>query len=170
MVILGNLPSQLCVLDSSQQLYAPLFLASSPSLANTLFSKLSEKPPSEKLLRPSTSLSHFSPSSDLLYDLCRSHLFCPPTMLSPPTIPPKQTPLLLYNVVTSNDLCSSHLSCTTPPATIFSCTTPSVVTFPSFSSAPLNGLRDPLFESSSTRQSPIAASKSEVDSLWPLRM
>ena len=113
MVIPGNLHSQLRVLDSSQQLYAPLFLASSPSSANTLFSKLSEKLPSEKLFRLSTSLPHFSPSSDLFYDLCRSHLFCPLTMLSPPTISPKQNPLLFYNVVTSNDLCSSHISCTT---------------------------------------------------------
>ena len=65
-----------------------------------------------------------------------------------------------YNAVTSNNLCSSHLSYTTP----------STATFPSLSSAPPNGLRDPLPESSSTCQSSIAASKSEVDSLWPLRM
>ena len=153
MVILGNLPSQLCVLDSSQQLYAPLFLASSPSLANTLFSKLSEKTPIRKtppsLYKPLPLLSFFG-------SLLRS-------LPQPPFLPP-------YHAVTSNDLCNSHLSCTTPPAAIFSCTTPSVVTFPSLSSAPLNGLRDPIFESSSTCQSPIATSKSEVDSLWPLRM
>ena len=87
MVILGNLPSQLCVLDSSQQLYAPLFLASSPSLANTLFSKLSEKTPIRKtppsLYKPLPLLSFFgSPLRSLP---------------QPPFLPP-------YHAVTSNDL------------------------------------------------------------------
>ena len=40
----------------------------------------------------------------------------------------------------------------------------------SLSSAPLDGLRDPPPESSSTCQSPTVASKSEVDFLRPLRM
>ena len=44
MVILGNLPSQLCVLNSSQQLYALLFSASSLSSRQYSFTlKLPEK-------------------------------------------------------------------------------------------------------------------------------
>ena len=42
--------------------------------------------------------------------------------------------------------------------------------FPSLSSVFLDGLLDSLPGSSSTCQSPTAASKSEVDSLWPLKM
>ena len=49
MVIPGNLPSQLCVLDSSQQLYALVFLASSQVQPILFPSKLPEK-----LLRSST--------------------------------------------------------------------------------------------------------------------
>ena len=163
MVIPGNLPSQLCVLDSSQQLYASLFLASSPSSANTLFSKLSEKPPSEKLLRPSTSLSLFGSP---LWSLPQPHFLLP------------------YHAVTSNDLpkakpsaplqcCHLQRSLQQPPFLHHYNVVTSLLaaaTFPSLSSAPLNGLRDPLPESSSTCQSLIVASKSEVDSLWPLRM
>ena len=151
MVIPGNLPSQLCVLDSSQQLYALLFLASSQVQPILFPSKLPEK-----LLRSSTIFFFSKPpfvfrifaffftisiaatfSVPLpcchLQPSLKSKTLCSFTMLSPPTI-----------------------SATT--------------TFPSLSSAPLNGLRDPLLESSSTCQSPIAVSKSEVDSLWPLRM
>ena len=61
----------------------------------------------------------------------------------------------------------SQRSLPQPP---FLCPTFSAATFSSLSSVPPNGLRDPPSESSSTCQSPIAASKSEVDSLWPLRM
>ena len=104
MVIPGNLPSQLCVLDSSQQLYAPLFLVSSLSSANTFFSKLSEKTPPQKnsfvplqasptslLLRISFSISAATTFSAPLpcYHLQRSFqskTLCSSIMLSPPTI------------------------------------------------------------------------------------
>ena len=98
------------------------------------------------------SFSFFLPLSSFLFSFFfngqQAWLFQPPSLLPH------------YNAVLSNDLCSSHLSCNTPSATTFS----------SLSSAPLNDLRGPLLESFSTCQSPTAASKSEVDSLWSLRM
>ena len=107
----------------------------------------------------------------------------PPSLLSffgsllrslpqPPFLPP-------YHAVTSNDLPKAK------PSALLQCchlqrslqqphflhhynvvtSLLAAATFPSLSSAPLNGLRDPLPESSSTCQSLIVASKSEVDSL-----
>ena len=114
MVKPGNLPSQLRVLDSSQRLYAPLFLASYSSSNLHLFpSKFSEK------------LKKFLPSltilSPLLFSsfLCISDLSSQWSLLQPPffVLPP-----------------CSHLFCD-----LF-CPTPS------------------------------ATSKSEVDSLWLLKM
>ena len=50
MVIPGNLSSQLCVLDSSQQLYAPLFSAS--SLSSRQYSFTLELPEKKLLFLP----------------------------------------------------------------------------------------------------------------------
>ena len=103
MVIPGNLPSQLRVLDSSQQLHAPLFLASSYCSTPILFLKTPRK---TLPFLPQCCLPPFSSVSRicLLNDLYCSHIFC--------------------------HLFSRHLFCPTPST----------------------------------------ASKSEVDSLWPLRM
>ena len=81
-------------------------------------------------------------------------------------LPSQATLLPSYSPVSKHGL-PNHSPCSCTP---FLCTTPSAATFSSLSSAPLDGLRDPLLESSSTCQSLTAASKSEVDSLWPLRM
>ena len=147
-VIPGNLPSQLCVLDS------PATPRSSVLSFLFKFPPYSFPPePSEKLLRFFSSLLPFFTTSSVL-----SFLFKFPPYSFPPEPSEKllsffllsslfsPPPLSLYHAVTSNDLCSSHLSCTTPSA----------ATFPSLSSAPPNGLWDPLPESSSTCQSPIA--------------
>ena len=80
MVIPGNPPSQLRVLDSFQQLCAPLFLASCSSSNPYLFpSKFSEK--LKKLLRSPTMLprpSHFSSFFSI------SDLPFPRSLLQPP--------------------------------------------------------------------------------------
>ena len=94
-----------------------------------------------------------------------------------PKAPPTAVQPILFSVSSS----ASHPSATRllqppfpahlllqPPFSL--CTTSSTAPFSSLSSAPLDALRDPLPESSSTCQSPTAASKSEMDSLWPLRM
>ena len=77
MVIPGNLPSQLRVLDSSQQLYTSLFLASYCSSTHTLSLKtLKKTPPPYTMLSPLLSLP-FSVSRICLppHDLCCNHLF-----------------------------------------------------------------------------------------------
>ena len=80
MVIPGNFPSQLRVLDSSQQLCAPLFLASCSSSNPHLFpSKFLEK--LKKLLRSPTMLSHPSPFSSFF---SISDLPFPRSLLQPP--------------------------------------------------------------------------------------
>ena len=116
MVIPGNIPTQLRVLDSSQQLYAPLFLASYPSSTHTLSLQILRK---TLLFLYNATSSPFSKISSRFPD-------------SPPQRSLPQPPF---------------------------CTTPSAATFSFLSSAPPDGLRDPLLESSSTCQSPTAASK-----------
>ena len=132
MVIPGNLPSQLRALDSPQQLYAPLFLASYCSSTHTLSLKTPRKTPLLLCFPKKT-----------------------PPLFPSPFFPP------FSRICLPNDLCCSHLFCPTPSAATFS--VPLLL-------QPPNGLQDSPPESSSTCQSPTAASKSEVDSLWPLRM
>ena len=94
---------------------------------------------------------------------------------------PKAPPTAIQPILFSVSSSASHPSATRllqppfpahlllqPPFSL--CTTSSTAPFSSLSSAPLDGQWDPSPESSSTCQSPTAASKSEVDSLWPLRM
>ena len=116
MVILGNLPSQLRVLDSSQQLYAPLFLASYCGSLHTLSLIFSQKTP------PSFYDAIFSP-----------FLFSSETLLRSSTGPLKLNsallpPLFLFSFFSFpfiSDL-PSQWSLLQPP---FLCHTPSAATF-----------------------------------------
>ena len=113
MVILGNLPSQLRVLDSFQQLYASLFLApycsSTPTLSlQTLRKTLSPTMSSQAFSFLSFFFSPFSVSRICLpNDLYRSHLFLPPFLLQPHFL--LQPPFL------SHFFCSRLTACGTPP-------------------------------------------------------
>ena len=89
MVIPGNLPSQLRVLDSSQQLCAPLFLASCSNSNPHLFpSKFSKK--LKKLLRSPQCclLLLLSQSSHFSSFLSISDLPSQRSLLQPPFLPP----------------------------------------------------------------------------------
>ena len=87
MVILGNLLSQLRVLDSSQHLYALLFLAFYCSSTHTLSLKTLRKTPPFSF-HPFFSSLIFLPFSlsriCLTNDLCCSRLFCHLFSVSPP--------------------------------------------------------------------------------------
>ena len=82
MVVPENLPSQLRALDSPQQLYAPLFLASYCSSTHTLSLKTPRKTPLllcfPKKTPPLFPSPFFPPFSRICLpnDLCCSHLFC----------------------------------------------------------------------------------------------
>ena len=139
MVIPGNLPSQLRALDSPQQLYAPLFLASYCSSTHTISLKTPRKTPpffrfaSPPFFRKLPSFSFFFFLLPSLYlgfafsMISAAATFSASLLLQPPFLSHS-----FYN----------HLFCP----------------------------RDPPPESSSMCQSPTTTSKSEVDSLWPLRM
>ena len=158
MAIPGNLPSQLRVLDSSQQLYAPLFLASDCGSLHTLSLIFSQKTP------PSfydAIFSHFLFSSETLPrsstgPLKLNSALLPPSSFFPFFLSP------LSRICLHNDLCRSHLfSSTLLLQPLF---------LPHSFCSHLFCLRDPPSESSSTCQSPTATTKSEVDFLWSLTM
>ena len=93
------------------------------------------------------------------YIFCFSQCCPTPAQLCPLT---SFVPSFLFRICFPNDLCYSHLFCH-----LFSC---SHLFFCGHLFCPIllqppNGLRDSPSESSSTCQSPTAASKSEVDSL-----
>ena len=96
MVIPGNLPAQLRVLDSSQRLYTPLFLASCCSSTPLFPSKPLEKTPSFPLTMLSYPRSTLPP-----YLFCSffsfSDLLSQRSLLQPPFLPPfpLQPPFLL---------------------------------------------------------------------------
>ena len=89
MVIPGNLSSQLRVLDSSQQLYAPLFLASYCSSTNTL---------SLKTLRKTPQFLHNAVHSPFQKTSSRFFFFF---FSSVSVLPFRKPPLFLYNAVPS---------------------------------------------------------------------
>ena len=109
MVIPGNLPSQLHVLDSSQQLYAPLFLASYSSSTHTLFPKTLQKPPLSLCLLKS-----------VIYPLFP--LFLSVSVLpfrKPPLFPGFASPTISATTTFSAHSFCNHLFCPTPYAATF---------------------------------------------------
>ena len=139
MVIPGNLPSQLRVLDSSQQLYVPLFVASYCSSTHTISLKTPRKTPPffgfafPPFFRKPPSFSFFFFLLHSLYlGFAFSMISAATTFFASLLLQPPFLPHSFY----------SHLFCPW----------------------------DPPPESSSMCQSPTTTSKSEVDSLWPLRM
>ena len=135
MVIPGNLPSQLRVLDSSHQLYAPLFLASDSSSTNTLSLKTLRKTPQflhNAVHSPfQKTSSRFSFFFFLLYLFSLSeNLLCSFTMLSP--LPFRKTSSSFPDLPFQQSLPQPHFS------TPLLLQPPFLLSHP----RPLNGLRD----------------------------